>query len=322
MLRSKIVLDMRDLQTPESQHEVNIDTEPKIRPEFDETRALPQDSDSDSDSNNNHDELNIPQAEHEGGDNLRMLSILQNEKSRSRSLSSKTGGKRSRLVGEGPETGDSSIASISRQRGGNADKRLPGAKLAGPWSKRNRENNDDTAKSLKSLKVNIKKKDSKGALSRSKVKEDAPVVDNLDSDMDLVAFDSSCHKCHCGKTFANKPGLLSHIRQAHKDPETVQQHQCKHCPMKTTNFGSLKAHILAVHPDKVKHFKCDKCFKKYTNKENWAKHKRECQNVEEKKTTEDVQSREFKVVLKSGRGRLISARPFFGVILARPPWVS
>merc|ERR1719341_398612 len=79
VLRSKIILDMRDLPTPESQHEVNIDTEPQIRPEFDETRALPQDSDSDSDSNNNHDELNIPQAEHEGGDNLRMLSILQNE---------------------------------------------------------------------------------------------------------------------------------------------------------------------------------------------------------------------------------------------------
>ena len=131
------------------------------------------------------------------------------------------------------------------------------------------------------------------------------VEDNLDSDMDLVAFDSSCHKCHCGKTFANKPGLLSHIRQGHRDPETVHHYQCKHCPMKTTNFGSLKAHILAVHPDKVKHFKCDKCFKKYTNKENWAKHKRECHksenfsHYEKKKKTEDVKCPDCKAILKS-----------------------
>ena len=303
MLRSKIVLDMRDLQTPESQHEVNIDTEPQIRPEFDETRELPQDSDSDS--NNNRDELNIDQAEQEGGDSLRMLSILQNEKSKSRSLSSKIGGKfpyrRSHLVGEGPETCDSSISSASRRRGRNADGRLPGAKLAGPRSKRNRENNGETspAKLLKFLKDSTKK-DSNGANSGSKVKEDdAAVVDNLDSELDFVTFDSSL-KCHCGKTFANKTGLLSHIRQAHRDPETVRQHQCRYCPMKTTNFGSLKAHILAVHPDKVKHFKCDKCFKKYTNKENWAKHKRECQIVEEKKTTEDVQCPDCKVVLKKG----------------------
>jgi len=346
MLRSKIVLNRRELQTPERQHEINIDTElndSPIRPEVGrgpgisevqkETRRC--DLSSDSESNNNQDE---PAGKEMEANHSRMLSILQNEKSRSRSLSSKTGGKfrykQSLVEGGG----------ALWERVENADKRRPSVKMSEPSSIWNRENNDDTSptKSCKSLKVSIKRNDVRlakdGPLanldadgeprlkrrrsvletdnvvnSEGKVKEEEPVVmnegsrqeDSPDSDVEFIALDT-CHKCHCGKTFANKPGLLSHIRQAHRDPETLQHYQCKHCPMKTTNFGSLKAHILALHPDKVKHFKCDKCFKKYTNKEKWAKHKRECQksenfsHYEKKKKTEDVKCPDCKAVLRSG----------------------
>ena len=345
MLRSKIVLNRRELQTPERQHEINIDTElndSPIRPEVGrgpgisevqkETRRC--DLSSDSESNNNQDE---PAGKEMEANHSRMLSILQNEKSRSRSLSSKTGGKfrykQSLVEGGG----------ALWERVENADKRLPSVKMSEPSSIWNRENNDDTSptKSCKSLKVSIKRNDVRlakdgplanldadgeprlkrrksvqetdnGVNYESKVKEEEPVLmnegsrqeDNPDSDVEFIALDT-CHKCHCGKTFANKTGLLSHIRQGHRDPETVQHYPCKHCPMKTTNFGSLKAHILALHPDKVKHFKCDKCNKKYTNKEKWAKHKRECHksdnfsNYEKKKKTDDVKCPDCEAVLKS-----------------------
>ena len=118
-------------------------------------------------------------------------------------------------------------------------------------------------------------------------KEDNP--ENQDSDVEFI----HSHKCHCGKSFKNKAGLMSHITQAHKDPETVQHHQCKHCELSTTNFGSLQAHILNKHPDKV--FKCDKCSKKFTNEDKWIDH--ECY---QKKKTEDVKCPDCDAVLKRG----------------------
>ena len=166
MLRSKIVLDLRDIQIPQRQHEVNIDTEHKdsqIRPELgqdlghseveDGTRRC--DLSFDSDSNNNQDEPDIELAGKEiEANHSRMLSILHKEKSRSRSLSSKTDGNsrfKQKLVSEG----------LLWERVENADKKQPRVKLSGPRSMRNRENNDGNspAKSSKSLKVIIKSDD-------------------------------------------------------------------------------------------------------------------------------------------------------------------
>jgi len=99
------------------------------------------------------------------GNYSRMLSILQNEKPRSRSLSSKTGGNsrfKQRLVSEG----------LLWERVENEDKRHPRVKLPGPSSMRNRENNDGNS-SAKSLMVSIKRNDVRLA-------KDGPLV-NLDT---------------------------------------------------------------------------------------------------------------------------------------------
>ena len=166
MLRSKIVLDLRDIQSPERQHEVNIDTEHKdsqIRPELGQDLGHSEVEDGtgrcdlsfDSDSNNNQDESDIDlEGKEREANQSRMLSIPQKEKSRSSSLSSKTGGNfcfKQSLVSEG----------LLSEKVVNADKRHSRIKLSEPRSMRNRDNNDGNspAKSSKSLKVIIKSDD-------------------------------------------------------------------------------------------------------------------------------------------------------------------
>ena len=134
MIGSKIVLDVRALQTssPGRPHDDSVviggtedidedHHQQDIRQDSDqsvvhvETRRI--DLEPDSDSNNNQDVLDHDKTEIEREpDTSRMLSILQKEKSRSRRVSSRTGGKpraKKSLLSEGRAARDSSTSSMS-----------------------------------------------------------------------------------------------------------------------------------------------------------------------------------------------------------------
>ena len=101
----------------------------------------------------------------------------------------------------------------------------------------------------------------------------APGYDHI-NDVEAVA---TIHTCpFCDKEFNRMVNMRSHVAQAHPDPKTVKYYNCSHCDWKTINPGSLKSHIVKNHPDKAEFFKCDKCDKKYTNRQFWRRHLASC----------------------------------------------
>jgi len=268
MLRSRIVLDIRDVQTPVRQHEVNNDigqNDSQIRPEpgrdsshsevCDGTRRC--DLNSNSDSNNNQDELDISQAEQErGADNFRMLSIIQREKSSSRVLSSKTGAKlrdKGSLMPQGQESADSSTSSIVGEREENAVKRRhPQVELSGSRPAESRvidivelDEDMDKVRDKMSAKEDDDDKDDdveildniqQTSSSQSKMTTNNKQVFPCRKFSRVFASKRPCHKCYCGESFDTKLCLMSHIRQVHRDSdyETVQKKkavdvQCPDC---------------------------------------------------------------------------------------------
>ena len=244
MLQSKIILDMRDFQTPVRQHEVNNDVgqnDSQIRPK----------------PGNNQDDIDINQAGQErGADNSRMLSILQREKSSSRVLSSKTCAilrdKRS-LMSEGQESCDRSTSSIVGEREENASiRRHPQVELLGSRPAESRvidivelDEDMDTVRNKMSAKEDDDDKDDdveiidniqQTSSSQSKMTTNNKQVFPCRKFSRVFASKRPCHKCYCGESFDTKLCLMSHIRQVHRDSdyETVQKKkavdvQCPDC---------------------------------------------------------------------------------------------
>ena len=229
MLQSKIILDMRDFQTPVRQHEVNNDVgqnDSQIRPK----------------PGNNQDDIDSNQAGQErGADNSRMLSILQREKSSSRVLSSKTCAilrdKRS-LMSEGQESCDRSTSSIVGEREENASiRRHPQVELLGSRPAESRvidivelDEDMDTVRDKISAKEDDDVKDDdveiiETSSSRSNMAINNKRVFPCRKFNRVFASKRPCHKCHCGESFDTKLCLMSHIRQVHRDSdyETVQK---------------------------------------------------------------------------------------------------
>ena len=215
MLQSKIILDMRDFQTPVRQHEVNNDVgqnDSQIRPK----------------PGNNQDDIDSNQAGQErGADNSRMLSILQREKSRSRVLSSKTCAilrdKRS-LMSEGQESCDRSTSSIVGEREENASiRRHPQVELSGSRPAESRvidivelDEDMDKVRDKMSAKEDDDDKDDVEIIdyvqqtsgSQSKMTTNNKQVFPCRKFSRVFASKRPCHKCHCGESFDTK---LPHV---------------------------------------------------------------------------------------------------------------
>ena len=101
----------------------------------------------------------------------------------------------------------------------------------------------------------------------------APVYDQI-NDVEVVATIHTCPFCY--KVFNRMGKMRSHVAQAHPDPKTVKHYKCPHCDWSSTNPGSLKSHIVQKHKDKVEVYRCDKCDRKYTNKQLWHRHVTSC----------------------------------------------
>ena len=247
MLRSRIILDMRDLQTPARQHEDNNDidqNDSQIRPEAWRDSGHSEDRDgtrrcdlnSNSDSNNNQDDLDIDQTEQERG-------------------ADKTGAKlrdKRSLMSEGQESCDSSTSSILGEREENTDKRRHSqVELSGSRPAESRvidivelEEDMDTVRDKMSVKedddVEIIELDvdniQQTSSSQSNMTTNNKQVFPCRKFSRVFASKRPCHKCYCGESFNTKPCLMSHIRQVHRDSdyETVQKKkavdvQCPDC---------------------------------------------------------------------------------------------
>ena len=78
-------------------------------------------------------------------------------------------------------------------------------------------------------------------------------------------------KCElCGKMFANRNGMKTHIRFVH---QKIRKFSCEKCAFQTTNSASLRQHTQQVH-EKIKNFKCDQCGKEFFNKTQHDSHYR------------------------------------------------
>ena len=83
---------------------------------------------------------------------------------------------------------------------------------------------------------------------------------------------SSCNEC--GKSFANKYTLKTHVDEVHlgkREHKGIRDHQCNECNKAYYRKSHLKVHIKYVHRD-IRDYKCDECSKAFHKKSDLNRH--------------------------------------------------
>ena len=92
---------------------------------------------------------------------------------------------------------------------------------------------------------------------------------NLSSHITSVHTEEKPHECtQCGHRFAQKGSLSSHIASVHI---WEKPHQCTQCGQRFTLKGSLSSHIISVHTGEKPH-ECTQCGQEFALKGNLKRH--------------------------------------------------
>ena len=112
----------------------------------------------------------------------------------------------------------------------------------------------------------------------------APSYDAI-NDVEIIA---SIHTCPtCNKEFDSRGKMKAHVSKAHPDKHPVKHYNCPHCAWTSIYPGSLRAHMVQSHKNKVGHSVCSFCTKKFTSSATWEKHISVC--VKRTENKKDVQ---------------------------------
>ena len=123
----------------------------------------------------------------------------------------------------------------------------------------------------------------------------APSYDAI-NDVETIA---SIHTCPtCNKEFDSRGKMKAHVSKAHPDKHPVKHYNCPHCAWTSIYPGSLRAHMVQSHKNKVGHSVCSFCTKKFTSSATWEKHISVCvkrtENKKDVKLNMQVPRKTFK----------------------------